>query len=186
MGFFKKLFSSKRPILKKMEIPDMEKVAGFVHWFIKNEPLVNVILNRSNNIIFNEGYRPKSGVQNNPESHNPNIGSLAEWFFTKIYIDLNFLKDSSKEKFREFIDLLDEAGKETLTNAGNIGDKYHLNFENFVYEKEIEKIPEGSDREWFKLNFLDDNVLGAEIRILAWLYHEYYGEWYQLKENRDD
>ena len=38
----------------------------------------------------------------------------------------------------------------------------------------------------FKVNFLDDCVLSAEIRILAWLYHEYFGEWYQLKENRND
>lgn len=186
MSIFQKLFGSKRPILKTEDIPNFEKVAEFVLWFIKNEPIANAVSNRNSNIIFNEGYRPKSGTQNNPESINANISSLAEWFITKIFIDLNILKDASKEEFRQFIDILDEAGTETLITAGEIAAKYDLNFENFVYEREIEKIPVGTEREWFKINFLDDNVLGAEIRILAWLYHEYFGEWYQLKEKRNE
>ncbi len=94
------------------------------------------------------------------------------------------LKNANKEEFRQFIDILDEAGEETLITAGKIASKYKLNFDNFIYEKEIEKIPAGTEREWFKINFLDDNVIGAEIRILGWLYHAYFGEWYKLKENR--
>jgi hypothetical protein len=96
------------------------------------------------------------------------------------------LKDASKDEFRQFIDILDEASTETLTTAGEIATKYDLNFENFVYERKIEKIPARTEREWFKINYLDDNVLGAEIRIFAWLYHEYFGEWYQLKEKRNE
>jgi len=186
MSIFQRLFGQKRPALKKDNIQNFEKVAEFIIWFIKNEPIANAISNRSSNIIFNEGYRPKSETQNNPELVKPDINSIAEWFIVKVFIDINMLKDATKDEFRQFIDVLDEAGKETLITAGNIATKYDLNFEKFVYEREIEKIPDGTEREWFKRNFLDDNVLGAEIRILAWLYHEYFGEWYQLREKRNE
>ena len=186
MNIFQRIFGQKRPAIKKDDIPNFEKIAEFIIWFIKNEPVVSTISNQSSNIIFNEGYRPKSGTQNNPESVKPDINSLAEWFIVKVFIDLNMLKDATKEEFRQFIDILDEAGRETLITAGEIATKYDLNFENLVYEREIEKIPAGTEREWFKINLLDDNVLGAEIRILAWLYHEYFGEWYQLREKRNE
>lgn len=75
--------------------------------------------------------------------------------------------------FRNISDTLDETGKETLTIAGLICDKYGFDFEDFVYDKEIEKIPKGEEREWFQVNFLDDYVLAAEIRILVWLYCRY-------------
>lgn len=178
MSIIKRLFGKKRPPLKKEDIPNFEKVAEFLMWFIKNEQFVNVICNRSSNIIFNEGYRPKCGTYNNPESIKSHIDSLVEWFILKVFIDLNMLKDESKENFKQFIDLLDEAGKETLISAHEIATKYNLIFDNFVYEREIKKIPRGPEREWFKVSFLADNVLGAEIRILMWLYHEYFGEWY--------
>ncbi|HUU41156.1 MAG TPA: hypothetical protein VMW42_09455 [Desulfatiglandales bacterium] len=186
MNIFQKLFGQKRPVLKKDDISNFEKVAEFVIRFIENEPIANAISNRSSNIIFNEGYRPKSGTGNNPESVKPDINSLAEWFTVKVFNDLNMLKETTKDEFREFIDILDGAGKETLITAGEIATKYDLNFENFVYEREIEKILAGTERERFKMNFLDDNVSGAEIRILAWLYHEYFNEWYQLREKRNE
>lgn len=184
MNIFNKLFGIKRPVLKRNAISDFEKVAEFVIWFIKNEPIANAISNRSSNIIFNEGYRPKLGAENNPKSVETEVNSLAELFIIKVFIDLNMLKDTTKEEFRKFIDSLAEAGKKTLITAGEISRKYDLNFGNFVYDREIEKIPTGIERELFKINLLEDNVLGAEIRILAWLYHKYFNEWYQIEEKR--
>ena len=186
MDILQKLFGSKRPPLRKMDVPSFEKVAKFVAWFIKNDPFAKTISNPSSNIIFNEGYRPKLGTQNSPESINPNISTLTEWFITKIFIDLNMVKDTSKDEFRQFIDLLDKASTETLITSSETAIKYNLKATRFVYEKEIEKIPPGEEREHFKVNFLHDNVLGAEIRILAWLYHDYFGEWYQIEEDRTD
>lgn len=186
MRILKKLFKSKRPILKNEDIPNFEKVTKFVMWFIKNEPHVNVISNRSSNIIFNEGYRPKSGTENNPELVNPNINSIAEWFILKIFIDLNKFKNVNKNEFRDLIDALDETSQDTLITTSEIASKYNINFDHFVYKREIEKIPDGPERELFKSNFLADNVLAAEVRILAWLYHEYFNEWYKIKEKRHD
>lgn len=180
----KKLHSQQRFTLNKKDITNFEKVAEFVVWWIKNEPIASVISGRSSNIIFNEGYRPKLVNQNNPELVRQDINSLAKWFIVKVFIDLNILEDVAKDEFMKFIDILDEASEETLITAGNMGIKYDINFDNFVYEKEIEKISEESERNLFKANFLSDNVLAAEIRILAWLYYNYFGEWYQLRHKR--
>jgi len=184
MGIFEKLFGSNRPTLKKADIPDFEKVAEFVVWFIKHDPIVKAISSQSNNVIFNKGYRPRSGTQNNPESLNPNIGSLAEWFITRIFLDLNILEDAGKEQFKNLIDVYAESSKDPLITATTIGAKHGFTFENFIYEREVEKIPQ-AERAQFEENFLQDSVYHAQIRILAWLYHEYFGEWYQFKGKQE-
>jgi len=178
MSFFQKSVIPKRPTLNRDQILSFEEVSKFVIWFILNEPFVNTLSNR----IFNDGYRPKTGTQNNPESFAQQIKTLPEWFGIKIFIDLNYLKNADESEFKQFIDILDEAGEETLITGGEIAIRYNLNFQNFEYEKEIEKIPLGFEREKFKINLLNDNVYGAEIRILAWLFHEYFGKWYKNKE----
>jgi hypothetical protein len=179
MGFFTK----KRPVLVKEDIANFDKVAEFVIWFIKNEPIANTISGPSSNIIFNEGFKPLTGAKNNPELFKADIGSLSEWFIVKIFIDLNeTLKNATKDEFEQFIDSLNKINGETLVTYAEIGIKYDIDMNNFVYRKEIEKIPEGSERMLFKGNFLSDNVLAAEIRILAWLYYNYFGEWYKPKE----
>lgn len=176
---------SKEPKLKKEEIPNFERVNEFVAWFIKNDSIANTISGISSNIIFNEGSRPLTGAGNDPESFKQDINNLAEWFTIKIFIDLNnSLKDIKKDEFEKFIDLLDETSMETLVAYGDIGIKYDFDMDHFVYEKEIKKIPDGWERVLFKTNFLSDNVLAAEMRILAWLYHDYFGEWYKPKNNK--
>ena len=89
------------------------------------------------------------------------------------------LKNTDKREFKKFIDDLLKLGETTLSTAGNIAIKYGYKFENSTYENEIAKIPVGTERELFKVNFLTDNVLGAEARIMAWLYYDYFGDWYQ-------
>lgn len=174
-----------RPSLKREDISNPERVSEFVTWFIKNEPIANTISGPSSNIIFNEGVRPLTGAENNPESLTPDINSLAVWFTIKIFTDLNkYLKDAKKDEFERFIDLLDKTSGETLVTYAEIGIKYGFDMEHFVYEKEIKKIPDGWERVLFKTNFLSDNVLAAEMRILAWLYNDYFGEWYKPKQDK--
>lgn len=180
MGLFQKLFGGKRPILNKSDVSDVEKVAQYVAWFAKNDNLIKSFLGRSSYLIFDEGYRPITGSDNDPEAHYSDIENLADWFVLKMYIDLNkTLKDCDKEEFAMFIDMLVHRSNETLSEAGEIAIKYNMNLERYIYEKEIAKIPNEKESSWFKLNYLSDNVLSAEGRILAWLYKEYYGEWYQ-------
>jgi len=179
-----RLFSWQRPTLKKSDIANFEKVVEFVDWFIKNEPIANGISFNSSNIIFNEGYRPPSGEFNNPDLFNMPYNTLREWFIIKFFYDINILKDFTKEEFKTFLDILDEAGCKTLGVAGEIVVKYDLEVEPFHYETEMVKIPTEKEKELFKVNFLADTVIGAELRILGWLYHKYFGEWYKIVEKR--
>lgn len=179
MGFFS--IFNRKPIIKKGDIPDQRKVAEFVIWFLKNEKLVDTLLEPSNNTIFNEGYRPLYDEGNDPEKTNK-ITDLGGWFLCKMYIDLNILKDSSKDKWKQFIAKLDKQGMETLIKGSELAEKYHLDLGHFIYNKEIVKIPVGKDREDFKTNWLRDNVIGAEMRILAWLYLNYFNESYKIVE----
>lgn len=176
------LFSNRRPIINKNDVSDPQKVKDFVQWFLKHEKLVTTLLEPSNNIIFNEGYRPFYEEGSNPEEITKMITSLEGWFITKMFTDLNLLQNAPKEDWRNFIDKLDKLGEKTLITSGELAIKYGLNTKQFIYTKEIVKIPPGKDLEIFKTNYLRDNVLGAEIRILAWLYLNYFNESYKIDD----
>lgn len=173
---------SDRPTLNRVDIPDIVKVIEFVAWYLKNEPIANELNNRSNHIIYNEGCRPLIDVNNIPDITNPKIDSILKWFGVKFFYDINKLIKANQAEFKKFLDDLTMSSNTTLSTAGNIGIKYNVNYENFVYEKEIEKIPVGTERETFKANHLTDNVFGAEIRIVAWLYHDYFGDWFKSEK----
>lgn len=177
------LSASTKPFIKRSDIPNLEKVSQFARWFIENDKFAKIIENTSCTIIFNEGYRPKSGKKNDPESVNPNIQTIIQWFVTKLFIDLNLLKEASKKEFHAFLDLLGESSDETLKTSCEIAMRYNIDFDSFVYERELDKIPEGTEREWFKLSLLDDSVLSAEMRILGWVYYIFFGEYYQPDEH---
>lgn len=173
--------SGGRPVLSREETFDENKTSEFVKWFIKNEPFANAISNRSSNIIFEAGNIPSVPIGYNPPK-DKKFDNLSDWFVAKLTQDIKKLKTASKTEFKSFLDEHGEAGNKTLITAGELAVKYNLNFEKFVYEEEIQKIPAGKERDLFKKNFLDDNVIGAEQRILGWLYHEWFGEWYKIPE----
>ena len=179
-----KLFGPRRPTLRREDISDPQKVTEYVTWWIKNDHLVRPIVSPACNSIFDEGFVPKAGTLNNPADVNPSISTLPEWFVTKVFIDLNLLRDADEEAFRAFLDGLDAEGAKSLAIVGRMAAKYGWNAEGFVYQREIEKIPAGDERVTFKMNFLDDTVGSAELRLLAWLYGQYFGDPYQLPESR--
>lgn len=173
--------SDGRPVLSREETFDENKIAAFIEWFIKNEPFANTISNRSSNIIFNEGNTPNVPIGYNP-SIDRKFDNLSEWFVAKLIQDIKLLRNASQSEFKSFLDNLYKAGDKTLMTSGMIAINHNLNFDRFIYDYEIQKIPAGIERELFKKNFLDDNVIGAEIRILGWLYHEWFGDWYKIQE----
>jgi hypothetical protein len=170
-----------RPTLSQDETLDEGMVTEFVKWFVKNEPLANVISGRSSNIIFEAGYAPFVPLGYNP-SKDKKFDNLTDWFVAKLLQDIKNLRGASKTDFNDFLDKLVDAGSKTLITHGEIAYKYDLNFEKFIYEAEIQKIPAGKERELFKQNLMDDDILGAEMRILGWLYHEWFGDWYKSPE----
>lgn len=173
--------SGGRPVLSREETFDENKTSEFVKWFIKNEPFANAISNRSSNIIFEAGNIPSVSFGYNP-SKDKKFDNLSDWFVAKLTQDIKKLKTVSKTEFKSFLDEHGEAGNKTIITAGELAIKYNLNFEKFVYEEEIQKIPAGKERDLFKKNFLDDNVIAAEQRILGWMYHEWFGDWYKIPE----
>ncbi|MDY0082014.1 MAG: hypothetical protein RBR74_02410 [Ignavibacteriaceae bacterium] len=128
-------------------------------------------------MIYNEGIRPLLDINTIPEITD--LENILEWFSVKFFYDIKKIKDSNKVEYKQFIDELVALSYVTLSTVGNIGIKYNVDFRNSVYEEEIKKIPAGSERETFKANFITDCVLGAEIRIMAWLYHDYFDEWFK-------
>ncbi|VVB94705.1 Uncharacterised protein [uncultured archaeon] len=169
------------PTLSRDETLVEDKVREFVKWFVKNDPFANDVSSRSPNIVFEAGYAPFVPLGYNP-SKDRKFDNLTDWFVAKLVQDIKNLRGASKTDFKDFLDKLGDAGSKTLITSGEIAYKYNLNFKKFVYEKEIQKIPAGKERELFKQNFMDDDILGAELRILGWLYHEWFGDWYKVPE----
>ena len=59
-----------------------------------------------------------------------------------------------------------------------------MTLETGEYPAEMAIFPDDQTRDQFKQNYLTDTELGAEIRILAWLHQQYFGEPYKLSEDR--
>jgi len=157
---------------------DENGTSEFVMWFIDNDPFVKTITDQSSNIIFEDGCMPSILVGRNPSKKFCN---LIDWFIEKLTQDIEALRNASQMDFEDFLRQIDQESNKIFITSGKIAYKYNLDFKEFVYDKEIQKIPTGKERNLFKKNLLDDSVLGAESRILGWLYHEWFGDWY--KEN---
>jgi hypothetical protein len=171
------MFNKKEARLDRKDIPDFDKVIGLVVWFIKNDKLVSEVNSRTNHIIFNEGYRPQPELEN----LNAKANDILDWFCMKVFLVLNFLKDSNKKEFADFIDILSEVDGNSLVQTMEIGMKYDFNFSNYIYELEIEKVSNEEERGLLKVYWLTSTVVSSEVRILAYLYAQYFGEPYQIK-----
>ena len=125
------MFNKKEARLDRKDIPDFDKVIGLVVWFIKNDKLVSEVNSKTNHIIFNEGYRPQPELEN----LNAKANDILDWFCMKLFLVLNFLKDSNKKEFADFIDILSEVDGNSLVQTMEIGMKYDFNFSNYILTK---------------------------------------------------
>lgn len=172
--------ANKPPSLNKNDIPDIKKVAHFINWFLKNDPVVNMFLNSNLHSIFAEGLRPKN-FHHNPNSSYNEQKSLEQWLIYTIYLDLNLLINTSKYNFERFLDDLDKKSAKAQLISGKISLKYNLLPQDYKCEEKINKISNPKEKKCFKKNLLTEHILEAEIRILSWLYYDYYGERFQVK-----
>ncbi len=63
--------------------------------------------------------------------------------------------------------------------------KYDLNVEDrLIFETEVAKVPAGVEREEFKRCWLNDFILGTELRMLAWIYGQLFNAPYVNPEKR--
>jgi hypothetical protein len=161
------------------------RVTEFLSAFIERDKQAGQILNASNRMLFAQGYRPKTGVPNDPEAGGQRFVDIKSYFTKKLYLDLKSIQPPDKPTFQSFIDQIGRWGDQTLLCAGKISEKYDLNIEGrFIFETELVKIPAGSERETFKNCWLNDSFLGTEMRMLAWIYRQLFNTPYINPEKR--
>jgi len=166
------------PAYRAQDPVDEEHVAKYVDSFLRADAQTRQLLNRSNLQLFAEGYRPRIGVPHDPEAETK-VSDLQTYFARKVYLDLRALSPFKEQTFRDFLDGIADDSGETIMCAGDLAEKYHLNVQGrFVFEKELAKVPAGANRERLKECWLNDAVLGAEFRIVAWIYGEIFGKDY--------
>ncbi len=81
----------------------------------------------------------------------------------------------TEQKLKNFLKHLEPELDKTLICAGGIADKYNLNIQGKVnLEQEIKKITDTKDRLLFQKSKLNDDILTAQYRMLAWIYKKNY------------
>ncbi|GEM_PF-2634772 len=165
------------PSITREECAEEMKVACLVHWFILYDPVVQPLGLKEANSLFQQGYLPPVMVGDDPARYSKKFRSLAEWFAIKILLDLQSLRKASQNAFAVFLGRINQRAAAALAKAGETAARYGLSG-NPLEAKEIEKIPAGWRQEQFKKNLLEVNILTAEMRILGWIYHLWFGGWY--------
>ena len=177
--------SGELPRITNEDIHNEDQVAAFVTSFIKNDFQASTLLNPSNVALFVHGYRPKIGLPHDPEASDRKFTDLQKYFTRKIYLDLKSIEPLNQSNFQNFTDQVGRWSDQTLICAGVISHKYGLNVGGpFIFETELVKIPDGSEKEKFKQCWLNDFVLGTELRMLAWIYGQLFNTPYVMPEKR--
>ena len=173
------------PSLKKEDLVNEERVEAFVNSFLKRDRQASELLNPSNQTLFSQGYRPVIGVLQDPEAKGQRFRDIKPYFIRKLFLDLNAIQPLNREGFEMFVDQIGYYSDQTVICAGTIAHKYGFKTQGrFVFEEELKKVPQGAEREEFKQCWLNDFVLGTELRMLAWIYLELFGVPYSSPEKR--
>lgn len=173
------------PKFTKEDLSNETRVVTFVTDFIERDSQVRQLLNPSNIALFAQGYRPKIGIPHDPEANGQKFTDIQKYFIRKLYLDLNSIQPLNQSTFQSFVDQVGRWADQTLICAGKISVKYDLNVEGrFNFETELAKIPDGPESEEFKQCWLNDFMLGTQLRILAWIYGQLFNTPYIMPEKR--
>lgn len=173
------------PGITSKDLPHQDRVAAFVATFFERDSQARELLNPSNKALFAEGYRPNIGVPHDPEASGQNFSDIQAYFTTKLYLDLNSVSPLNQSTFQSFVDQVGRWADQTIICAGEISVKYDLKLEGrFIFETEVAKVPAGVEREEFKRCWLNDFILGTELRVLAWTYGQLFNAPYVNPEKR--
>lgn len=113
----------------------------------------------------------------------PTTKNLVPWFMDRVTSDLLTLQNSNEQQFKAFIDKLSGYDLTSLESMTSIVKKYHLDPEEFSkdFKEFLSKITDKDDRGTHMLNFFSDAILHAEVRILSFLYEQWFGKTYVYK-----
>ena len=125
-------------------------------------------------------------MPHDPEADGTQFGDIQTYFVRKLFLDLQALEQLGRETLEPFIDQVGRWSDETIMCAGEITVKYQLAVDGpFNFDQEVQKVPAGPERERFKRCWLNDFILGTELRLLGWIYQELLGVPYVNPEKRN-
>ena len=173
------------PPFRQSDAAREEAVAEFAAAFFERDPMARQLLNHSNISLFSQGYRPTIGIPYDPEQGGARFSDLRAYFVRKLVLDVSSLATLDRASFQRLTDYIGSEGDKTVICAGEIAVRYGLQVEGrFNWEAELRKVPEGPERETFKRCWLNDAILGTELRMLAWMYQQMFGQPYVNPERR--
>jgi hypothetical protein len=173
------------PSFTNEDLSNETRLATFVTEFFRRDFQASTLLNPSNMALFAQGYRPKIGIPHDPEVNGQKFTDIQKYFTRKLYLDLNGIHPLDQSTFQSFVDQVGRWADQTLICTGQISVKYDLNVVGpFNFETELAKVPNGPELEKFKQCWLNDFVLGTELRILAWIYWQLFNTPYIMPERR--
>ena len=146
-------------------------------WFVANDKWTKEINTKSmfllHNLIWPEGTKRRAhenieNVKNNPV----------------LYLASVVIKDveacaENKHKFTNLIQKLFDVSGETLKESSRIALRYDINTQQFDIDRAMEKIGNIKEQARFASSLYFDRITSARLRILGWIYHELYGEWFK-------
>lgn len=171
------------PFLSEDEVTDFGKVTVFVGWFVEHDPAVNTFIVRASNIyhkdIFPSFWDRKYLREILLEYGSEREFAFGDWFIAKTFGDLNSMDCITREHFMSSIDTLNEVFFASTDELWRIAKLYNLRGGNILIEAEVQEIPNPEHMSEFLQNLIDACCVGAEMRILNWLYEMYFKEEYK-------
>ncbi len=172
----------------------MQHIESLINYFINNEKQMSLIDSDCAVNLFLNGYIPKSEDFNDPQKMvkiDPKIliNTPKRWLILRLWLDLaNFNNISEKASvpldkiIADYLEILGKQTDETLIVSGSISKEYDIKDLDNNWKSEIDKIKDKKKKEDFKINYINDILLSAEIRILAWVSGELSGKEFKFKK----
>lgn len=190
------LFGDKAPKIKREEIDSfgmLYTLGELFDWFQRHDKRFRFLVNNESiKALLEEGFYPSYAesrdvmakkvqdlVKHDMDSQ-PAIFTLKSWFPYRIFLDIYAFKEAGQTWFRAFLDGLVEKDRMAMSVVRKMARDYSFDAQTSDWNEETKKIPK-EKRQEFKQGWLDETLLNAEVRLLGWIYHEFFDEWYQPK-----
>jgi len=171
-------------------------IAKVVEYFISNEKQISLLESECLVSLFNSGYSPLIADEdfNNPKKieeidNTATINTPKKWLIARLWLDLINFRDISQKTntplnkiISDYLEILGKQTNKTLITVGLISKEYGIGDLDGKWESEINKIKDKSKKENFKINYVNDTLLSAEMRILAWIYKELFNKDFKFKK----
>ena len=124
-------------------------------------------------------------MPHDPEVQGKRFTDLRSYFIRKLYLDLNAIQPLTQASFQAFMDQFLRYDGQTLICVMEITIKYELKLKGrFNFRRELAKVPLGPEQEELKRCWLSTNIIGTELRLIGWMYQQFFGVPYVTPDQR--